>query len=261
MSVRHQLSHLVGWLADRKIPRFLRAPVYRGYAKATGADLDEVRLDLSEFPSLTHFFVRHLKPGARPFPSEPEAFPSPVDGRVQAITPIENGTTLQAKGRTYAVRDLCGDAAEGLDLEGGLAWTLYLSPRDYHRIHAPDDLELEHVHWLDGERYSVAPKVLARRDYVLAGNERTALRVRTAHGPYVMVFVGALNVGRIRVVGVEPGASGPLEPARSFARGDEIGRFEMGSTVVIVTPAGGPQPIAGLDQGRPLAMGETIGRR
>ena len=220
-----------------------------------------MRLDLAEFQSLTHFFVRHLKPDARPFPQDDAALPSPVDGAVQAITPIERGTTLQAKGRSYAVGDLAGTAADGLALDGGLAWTLYLSPRDYHRIHAPDDLELEYVHWLDGERYSVAPKVLARRDNVLAGNERTALRVRTARGPYVLVFVGALNVGRIRVVGVEPGRSGALEPPRRFARGDELGRFEMGSTVVILTPPGGPTPVDGLDHGRPLKMGETIGTR
>jgi len=261
MSVRQRLSHWVGWLADRKIPRALRAPLYRGYARATGANLDEVRLELAELPSLSHFFVRHLKAGARPFPTDPAAFPSPVDGTVQAITPIERGTTLQAKGRPYAVDELMGDAGRGLDLDGGLAWTLYLSPRDYHRIHAPDDLALEHVHWLDGDRSPVRSSVLARRDRVLAGNERAALRVRSAHGAYALVFVGALNVGRIRVVGVEPGRSGDVDPAPTFERGDELGRFELGSTVVILTPPGGPRPIDGLEHGRRLRMGETIGRR
>lgn len=261
MSFRHRVSHVVGWLADRKIPRALRAPIYRGYARATGADLNEVRLDLSEFQSLSHFFVRHLKPGARPFPDDPGAFPSPVDGRLQGLAPIERGTTLQAKGRSYPIAELGGRALDGLELEGGRAWTLYLSPRDYHRIHAPDDLELEHVHWLDGERYSVRPSVLAERDGVLCGNERAALRIRTSAGSYVLVFVGALNVGRIRVVGVEPGRSGPVDPPARFARGDELGRFEMGSTVVVLTPPGGPEPIEGLEPGCALRMGQTIGRR
>src|SRR5688500_5038089 len=103
-------SRLFGWLADRKLPTFLRAPVYRAYARATGAELSELRLELADHPSLAAFFVRRLKDGARSFPADPDLLPSPVDGTVQAISPIERGTILQAKGRPYSVAELLGSA-------------------------------------------------------------------------------------------------------------------------------------------------------
>src|SRR5688572_18976541 len=130
-------SRLCGWLADRKLPTFLRAPVYRAYARATGADLSELRLALADHPSLGAFFVRRLKDGARSFPADTRLLPSPVDGTVQDLSVIERGSVLQAKGRPYAIEELLGDARAALELEGGHAWTIYLSPRDYHRIHSP----------------------------------------------------------------------------------------------------------------------------
>jgi len=137
---------------------------------------------------------------------------------------------------------------------------VYLSPRDYHRVHAPEDCELERVSWAQGSRYSVAPKVLERRAGVLCGNERAVLRLATLTGPLMLVMVGALNVGRIRVVGVPQGTSKPPTP-KSFGRGAEIARFEMGSTIVLIAPPGGPQPLAGLGIGDPVRMGMPIGQR
>lgn len=251
-------SRLCGWLADRKLPTFLRAPVYRAYARATGADLSELRLQLADHPSLGAFFIRRLKDGARPFPSDPRILPSPVDGRVQSLCLIEHGTVLQAKGRPYTVAELLGDERAAAELEGGHSWTIYLSPRDYHRIHSPVEAALASLHWLPGSLYSVAPKVLARRAKVLSINERAVLRLETSRGPFFLVAVGALNVGRIRVVGVEPHASAPV-PALRFARGEELARFEMGSTVVLLSPRGGFAPTATLKQGDALKMGATIG--
>jgi phosphatidylserine decarboxylase len=253
-------SRLCGWLADRKLPSFLRAPVYRAYARATGADLSELRLSLADHPSLSAFFVRRLKQGARPFPADPDLLPSPVDGRVQTLCSIERGTVLQAKGRPYAVAELLGDGPSAAELEGGNAWTIYLSPRDYHRIHSPVDGALARLDWIPGSRYSVAPKVLERREKVLSINERAVLRLETARGPFFLVAVGALNVGRIRVVGVDTHAPAP-KPALHFARGEELARFEMGSTVVLLSPRGGFAPAPGLSVGAALKMGDTIGRR
>lgn len=264
------LSHLVGWLADRRIPRPLRAPIYRAYARATGADLDEIRLALPEYPSLSAFFVRHLKSDARPFLEACEALPSPVDGTVQSVDTIRAGMVLQAKGRPYSIQELCGATLDGLEseqgsgaaaLEGGTAWTIYLSPRDYHRIHSPENTTLEDVRWMEGTRFSVAPKVLLERPNVLAGNERCALRLVTDHGPLILVLVGALNVGRMRVVGIEPGADGPPPGTRRFERGEELARFEMGSTIVLLAPPGGPRPLASLAPGDPVRMGQAIGER
>lgn len=261
-------SRLCGWLADRKLPTFLRAPVYRSYARATGADLSEVRLALADHPSLGAFFIRRLKDGARPFPGDPTLLPSPVDGRVQQVSPIERGTVLQAKGRPYAVAELLGDERAAAELEGGHAWTLYLSPSDYHRIHCPLDARLARLAWLPGALHSVAPKVLARRPKVLSINERAVLRLECplpagapGHwGVCYLVAVGALNVGRIRVVGVDVHAPAP-KPELSFDRGAELARFEMGSTVVLLSPAEGFVPDPRLVQGLALRMGDVIGRR
>ncbi|MBI5434213.1 MAG: phosphatidylserine decarboxylase [Planctomycetes bacterium] len=251
------MSLATGWFADCKLPRPLRSPLYRAYSSAYRVDLSELRLSLADHPSFAAFFVRRLKDGARPFPADPRTFPSPCDGTFQSFGAIENGSILQAKGRPYPVEELLALAPGEHDFTGGHAWTIYLSPRDYHRVHSPVAGRLEEVRWCDGARYSVAPKVLERRPKVLSINERAVLRLSTEHGPLWLVMVGALNVGRIRVVGVEPGAKGA---PRRFERGEELARFEMGSTVVLVAPRGGPKPLASLALARAVRMGEPIGR-
>lgn len=256
---RRGMSACVGWIADRRIPGFLRKTVYRGYARFTGADLSEVRLDLEHFPSLGQFFVRELKDGARSWPTDPLVIGSPVDGTVQSLCPIERGTVLQAKGRSYSVAEMLGATGAGVDLEGGFAWTIYLSPRDYHRIHSPESCELSAAEWIQGDRFSVAPKVLERRR-VLDVNERCVLKLETPRGPLFLVLVGALNVGRIRVVGVEPTHRGPLAPKRRFARGGELARFEMGSTIVLFAPPGVATIEPGLRERDSVKLGQPIGR-
>jgi phosphatidylserine decarboxylase len=253
------LSHFVGWAADRKLPRPLRRPIYKGYARACGADISEARGPLEIYPSLSAFFVRRLIEGARPIVQEPDRIASPVDGRVQAIGEVHDGSVLQAKGRSYSVREFLAGVGEDMDLEGGCAWTVYLSPRDYHRIHSPEAAELVQARWVPGTRYSVAPGVLNRRD-VLAVNERVVLRLETVHGPLLLVLVGALNVGRIRVLGVEPAEEVQLDPGRPFERGAELARFEMGSTIVLLSPPGGLRPIESLHEGDSLRMGEALAR-
>ncbi|MDP6539512.1 MAG: archaetidylserine decarboxylase [Planctomycetota bacterium] len=257
--LRTALSHAVGWLADRRIPRPLRAPIFEAYARFTGADLSEALPPLHAHASLGAFFVRRLRPGARPLCADPELVPSPVDGRVQTLCRAREGTVLQAKGRSYALRDLLAGVGGDLDLEGAAVWTIYLSPRDYHRIHSPEEGVLTEVRRVGGCRFSVAPKVLARRD-VLAVNERAVLRIETARGPLLLVLVGALNVGRIRVVGVPADHDGPLETPRELERGGELARFEMGSTIVLVAPGGVAEPLDALAEGQAVLMGEAVGR-
>ncbi len=257
LQIQRTLSAVVGWLADRHIPRPLRAPLYRLYAVATGARLSQVRGPLSIYPSLSAFFVRRLLPGARPVDQNPQRLVSPVDGLVQAIAPVSEGRVLQAKGIDYSLRELLAGVGEDLDLEGGLAWTLYLGPKDYHRIHAPESGRLTEARWAGGARFSVQPRVLARRR-VLPINERCVLRFETEHGPLLLVLVGALCVGRIRVLGVEPGVDS--RPERSFERGEELARFELGSTVVLLTPPGRARPSVDIFRGRPVFQGAGIGR-
>ncbi len=251
------LSHLTGRLADLRVPTPLRSPLYRAYGSLTGADLTESVGPLTIYPSLGAFFTRPLVAGARPIASEAAQIPSPVDGTFQAITPITDETILQAKNRPYPVRDLLAGVGADLELDGGHAWTIYLSPRDYHRIHCPESAALSEARWVPGARYSVAPKVLDRRQ-VLSINERVVLRLETERGPLLLVLVGALNVGRIRVVGVNPCAQVTLDPPPKFERGAELARFEMGSTIVLVSPAGGLEPLAGTRVGESVRMGQAI---
>lgn len=259
MSFKRTLSRLVGWIADRHIPRFLRAPLYGSYARLYRVDLSEVQLVTSEYPSLGAFFVRRLAPGMRPIDSDPATLVSPVDARVSSIGRVEHGTLLQAKGRSYSVRELLGGVGAELELEGAQQWTLYLSPRDYHRIHAPETGRLVEVKPIRGELHSVNAVSLSRRD-VLAVNERVALRIETARGPLLLVLVGALNVGRIRVVGVDPMHSGRLAVARELTRGEELARFELGSTVIVIAPPGMVEPLATLGIEGSVRLGAPLGR-
>jgi phosphatidylserine decarboxylase len=255
-----RMSRTVGWLADRRVPGPLRAPLFRTYARFTGATLDEVAAPLETFPSLGAFFVRHVKPEARPIESDPTRLPSPADSMLQDLSCIRGDTILQAKGMDYSVRELLAGVGDDLDLEGGHAWTLYLSPRDYHRVHAPETCRLTEVRWVPGSFYSVRPSILAKKPRVFAQNERAVLRLETIHGPLILVMVGALNVARIRVLGIELGVDLELEPdsQRHFERGAELARFELGSTVILVAPAASLQPNADLTQGQAIKMGQPI---
>ncbi|MEZ5973888.1 MAG: archaetidylserine decarboxylase [Planctomycetota bacterium] len=256
--LRLRLSHLAGWFADRSIPRFLRPSIYKTYCALTGAEWREARSPLTEYPSLGQFFVRELAPGLRPIEPDLGRIPCPVDGTVQDISPIEAGTILQAKGHRYGVRELLAGVDEGVELEGGTAWTIYLGPKDYHRIHSPVAGRVTHARWTLGSRYSVQPRVLARR-MVLPVNERCVLRFETDRGPLFLVLVGAVIVGRIRVVGIEPDGDRRPNPPREVERGGELARFEMGSTIVLVTPPGMAAADLGLQQGSVVRMGQAIG--
>jgi phosphatidylserine decarboxylase len=250
--LRRASSALVGWLADRKVPRCMRRVVYGSYCRFTGADPREAELPFDGYASLGAFFVRRLKSGARVLDPDPRALLSPCDGTLQAVGRIERGALLQAKDHSYGVGELLG--ASALELEGAWTATLYLGPRDYHRVHAPLAARLEEVRWIRGERRSVAPGVLASVPRVLASNERAALVLTAGALRFHLVMVGALNVGRIRIVGIEPGAapSRPLE----FARGAELARFELGSTVVLVVP--GAQPVTDLAAGASVRLGQRL---
>lgn len=255
-ALRRSLSSFVGWLSDRRIPTRLRAPLFRIYARATGADLSEAELPPEGYASFSAFFVRRLRAGVRPIDDDLDKVISPCDGTLLALDVVRTGVLFQAKGRSYRLRELLADSAREADLEGGAAFTIYLGPRDYHRVHAPLDAALADVRWIGGDRRSVAPRVLQSRERVLAGNERVVLRLQTSIGPWYLVMVGALNVGRIRVVGVEPnGAPRVPIPVR---KGAELARFELGSTVVLLSPPGRVEPLPGLWIGAPLRMGTAI---
>ena len=266
-------SALVGWAASRQVPAALRSVGYRAFARAVGANLDEVELDLAGYASFGDFFARKLRPGARPVDPSPRAVISPCDGVVAARGIATAGSLVQAKGHDYQLAELVADAALAARLTEGPYATIYLSPRDYHRIHAPVDAQVLGFDYLPGALWPVNPRVAARRDGLLARNERVVIRMNAgALGHVALVMVGAGGVGNIRLAA---GLSDPApadsadwrrarEPRRvelsgvHVKRGDELGAFRLGSTVVLVFE---PRTVElGGELGDAVQFGQAIGR-
>jgi phosphatidylserine decarboxylase len=265
-------SALVGWGAGKPLPSRLRGLAYRAFARAVGANLDEVELALGGYPSLGDFFARRLRHGAREVDSAPSAIISPCDGVLAARGTAVAGALVQAKGRTYQLAELVADAELAECLTGGPYATIYLSPRDYHRVHAPVDARIEGYDYLPGALWPVNPRFAARRDGLLVRNERVVIRMNAgALGRVALVMVGAAGVGNIRLAAAL-GAAGDSaawraagEPRRvelgdaEVRRGDELGAFRLGSTVVLVFEPRAVE-LSG-EVGDAVRFGQRIGRR
>jgi phosphatidylserine decarboxylase len=199
--------------------------------------------DLESYATFNEFFTRELKAGARPIASGPGTLVSPADGVLTEHGAIESGHLYQAKGSAYTLAELLGDLGSAVEaLEGGRYFTIYLAPHNYHRVHAPLDARLVRTRYIPGARFSVSRATAAAIPRLFCRNERVVCWFHTAHGPMAVVLVGALNVSSISTVVDGEIASGTArewrdsEP-RSFAQGDELGRFNMGSTVIVLLGA------------------------
>lgn len=221
--------------------------------------------DPAAYATFNEFFTRPLKAGARPL--DDAALVCPVDGAVSQCGPITDGQILQAKGHQYSTRTLVGgDAALAERFSSGAFATLYLSPRDYHRIHMPCDGTLTRMIYVPGELFSVNGLTAQHVPGLFARNERVVCVFEGTHGPFVMVLVGATIVGSMATVWhgvVNPPRAQSVRDwhydrgAISLRRGDEMGRFLLGSTVVLLLPPGGPR-MASWESGRPVRMGEAM---
>lgn len=238
----------------------------RLFMAATGANLDDAaRKHRDDYASLLDFFTRELHPTARPITDGDKHIACPVDGRVAHVGNIDNGQIFQIKGHSYSLNALVGeDYAKAY--ENGQATTIYLAPFDYHRIHAPLAGTLTRGRYISGELNSVSIKLLDKIAGLFAKNERVVLEFNTADNKnYLMVLVGAVNVGSIETVfhgEVCPNNfSDTLElPSKgeTVEKGDEIGRFNLGSTIIFITP---PHSVAWqLNDGQKTRMGESIGQ-
>lgn len=218
----------------------------RLFMKITGASLsDAERKSVQDYRSLQDFFTRELSPKARPIEgqNDPNIIVSPVDGRVAHAGDIFKGQIFQIKGHTYSLTDLLGqDYAQ--PYENGQATTIYLAPFDYHRIHMPMNGQLLRARYIPGELNSVSITLLDKIAGLFAKNERVILEFKSDSGqPFLMVLVGAVNVGSIETV-----FHGEICPNREntsidldcheqyLAKGDELGRFNLGSTIIFITP-------------------------
>jgi phosphatidylserine decarboxylase len=255
------------WLFGRiPLPYPFNLLVFWPYIRFFKVDLSEVSAPLSSFRTFNQFFIRTLKKDARPFDSNPHALCSPVDGTVSCFGPIENeDQILQVKGKFYSLRDLLGHSEKAELYRHGFFLTVYLSPRDYHRIHAPCDSTIQSLQYIPGTLFPVNPRAVQHIPSLFPRNERLISYAETPFGEIALVKVGALNVGRMAVT-FHPfqtnsfrrrpfthtfSPSKPLIP-----KGEELGRFEFGSTIVLLLPH---QKLSWfLQEGQSLKMGQKI---
>jgi phosphatidylserine decarboxylase len=241
----------------------------RTITRAYRVDIDEAATtDLAAYPHFNAFFTRALKPGARPLDPDPRAVLMPADGRVSQAGAVAAGRIVQAKGHDYSVAELLADADFARAFDGGVFATIYLSPRDYHRVHLPVAGRLVETRHVPGRLFSVSPATVDTVPRLFARNERLVCRFETAQGPMAVVMVGAMLVSGVetvwggvaippyaRSVGIVDHRAGP--PV-ALDRGAEMARFNMGSTVVVLLPRGHALA-AGLTPGTPVRMGQRLG--
>jgi len=273
---KNAMSRGAGWLAGLRLPRPLRTPLLGLFARSVGANLAEVRDPLASFGTVQDFFVRQLVEGARPVDPAPDAFVSPCDGAWGESGIVRDGMLLQLKGRPYSLAALLGDQALAKSFEGGAYATVYLAPRDYHRFHSPCDVQVREIVHIPGALWPVNRIGVEGVDGLFAENERIVTRMRFAADPQsesaaelCLVPVGATMVGKIRVVfdalstnvaGVETTRRRLFEaPGVPLAKGEEWGRFEFGSTIVLVA-APGRLELETKPPGTPVRLGTRIGR-
>ncbi len=247
-------TRLVHLAARIPLPRPLRPAFYGWLGVRLGMDLSEAELDLAEYRCFQDLFVRRLRAGSRPVQESGGGISSPVDACVSARGGIHSGSMIQAKGIEYPVEELIKDPAWARDLEGGHFATLYLRPKDYHRIHAPLDGTVTNVCRVPGSLFPVQPYVVRGLRGLFVRNERLVLRLETRLGPVALVCVGATGVGCITLAFDEEEARGEGKPVR---RGDEVAAFNLGSTVILVIPPGGPG-FDGLEPGQEVRVGHAL---
>ena len=248
----------------------LTTSVIRWFGGRYQVDMSEAaNPDIASYSSFNEFFTRPLKPGARPL--APAAFICPVDGAISQFGAIERDQIFQAKGHSYTTTALVGGDAElARQFADGDFATLYLSPKDYHRIHMPCDGRLLRMIHVPGALFSVNPTTARGVPGLFARNERVVCLFESDHGPFVLALVGATIVGSMATVWhgvVNPPRPGHLrdwsygDRELRYRQGEEMGRFLLGSTVVMLFPRGVMKFNAGWAPQRPIRLGEKMGER
>lgn len=272
-----------GWLLQHLLPKdaisaviyrvarserqWLVRPLMGWFARTYRVDLAEAQHpDLDSYRTFNDFFTRALRSGARPLAGDRDTVVSPADGTLTQFGIIEADTLLQAKGRSYSLAALLGESGAAVDaLRGGSYCTIYLAPHNYHRVHAPLGGALERTRYIPGRRFSVSRATAAAIDRLFCRNERVACWFATGAGPMVVVLVGALNVSSVSTFNRGEIASGAArhwqeDPPVPIERGAEIGRFNLGSTVIALFAPGAVRWDPRLADGIAVAMGTQLGR-
>ncbi len=267
----HLLSRVVLAATRLRRPRALKDFAIRSFVRHMNVDFAEAAETTPEaYGCFNDFFTRALRPDARPIDGDPGTIVCPIDGGVSQAGEIETDHIFQAKGRSYSLLELVGgnDKRAALFRDGSFA-NLYLSPRDYHRIHMPCDGKLLETVYIPGRLFPVAPHSVRTVPRLFARNERLVAIFETAYGPMAVILVGALFVGCIETVwqGVVTPPHGDrirIDDRRNesvrLERGDELGRFNMGSTVILLFGPGTVRWQPDLVPGEAVRVGRTIAR-
>lgn len=265
LAPQQTLSELAGFFAKSQNPYVKKAFVH-AFAKAYDIDLSEYeRGNLDDYESFNDFFTRELKDGMRPLDDTADGIASPADGQISQIGTITNGQLLQAKGRDYDVGQLLADFELGKVFMDGSFATIYLAPTNYHRVHMPFDGMLIATRYVPGTLFSVNDITAKNVPDLFARNERLVCEFDTTFGRACVVLVGAMIVAGIESVATGAIKRTPYIQHRThdiaFKKGDELGRFYLGSTAIIVLPKTA-NTVWGDEfvHGKAVVMGQRIGR-
>jgi phosphatidylserine decarboxylase len=264
----NRLSMLTGKIADMRIPEYAREPLFRKIAQILGINLDEVEVNLRYFGTINEFFTRKLNKNARKIEQMDAIIVSPCDGAIVEFGFLHKGKMLQIKGVECSIYDLLFDPFEARKLSNGAYIVIRLRPKDYHRVHYPSDCEVIGYRYIPGRLMTVHPFALKRVRNVFVKNERITTYLKCKAGRIAVVMVGATNVGRIKVSldqittnsGMKHASSIRLPRPASVHRGEELGYFNLGSTVVLLFEGNNVVFNENLKTGMDIFMGQEIMR-
>lgn len=270
---QHLLSHLVGWFAETRIT-WIKDLFISKFIQQFNVNMDEAERQTPDaFENFNDFFTRELKPGARPINDNSNAIVSPADGAISQLGSIENGRVFQAKGHDYSLIELLGGQSKTADaFMGGQFATIYLSPKDYHRLHMPVTGTLREMIYVPGDLFSVNQTTAENVPRLFSRNERVVAIFDTELGPMSLVLVGAMIVagiettwaGRItpfdrKVRSIRYPTKGESQQPLIIEKGEEMGRFFLGSTIVMCFAKDKIHWLEDMTAERPLRLGESIG--
>lgn len=266
---QHLLSRCTGALAELRHPIWLKDWIIRQFIRSFAVDMTEAaEPDYTRYACFNDFFTRPLRDGARPLAAADIL--CPADGAISQLGAISNGLLVQAKGRYFSAEELLGgDAVRAAQFNGGQFATIYLSPKDYHRVHMPVAGRLTATCYIPGQLFSVNGVTADNVDRLFARNERLVCYFETEHGPMAMILIGAMVVAGIETVWSGRVAPPPRQPVSvdyinlpepvQLDQGEEMGRFLLGSTVIVLFPEDVVAWDAGYHSGAATRMGAKFG--
>lgn len=263
---RKRISRALGAIAATRAPQPVVQRAIDTFVRAYDVDMAQAVVPSGGYRSFDDFFTRALEPGARPIDSDPKAITSPADGKIEDFGPVDLAASVTVKGKPYRVGDLLGDVGLGQAYQGGNYFIVYLSPRDYHRVHTPVAGQVSAARHVPGTLFPVnsigtdfVPQVFARNERVCTVQESPE------HGQVVTIMVGAIGVGHISMSfddivtnkGRESGLKRYGKDGAQLARGAELGVFHLGSTAVVFLPPGAPLEWC-VSPGEMVRMGQRV---